>query len=166
MGKKLPVTAVESSYPDAVAAALRDELGDSHRAIKLVMSWTGASERTAKNWFAGRRGPSGKHLVALVHHSDRVLDAVLKLAGRERSSIAVKLIAARSRLAETLASIDELLATDRTTDDNDPPHAAPSGNHFNSQRNVLSPAPPTPVIRNSTAAGISAGAGKRRTPLR
>jgi hypothetical protein len=36
------------SYAAAVSTALRNELGDSHRAIKIVMRWTGASERTAK----------------------------------------------------------------------------------------------------------------------
>jgi EAL domain-containing protein (putative c-di-GMP-specific phosphodiesterase class I) len=33
------------SYPRAIAAALRGELGDTHQAIKIVMRWTGAGER-------------------------------------------------------------------------------------------------------------------------
>jgi hypothetical protein len=40
-------------YQMAIAAALKRELGGSHRAIKIVMRWTGVSERTAKNWLAG-----------------------------------------------------------------------------------------------------------------
>ena len=44
-------------YAEAVAAALHAELGDSHQAIKTVMRWTGANERTVKNWFAGVMGP-------------------------------------------------------------------------------------------------------------
>ena len=32
-----------------------------------------ARERTAKNWFAGTRGPTSEHLVSLVRHSDAVL---------------------------------------------------------------------------------------------
>jgi len=48
-------------------------LGDSHRAIKVTMRWTGAGERTVKNWFAGRNGPNGQHLVELLRRSDEVL---------------------------------------------------------------------------------------------
>lgn len=59
-----------------------EELDDTHRANKLAMRWTGASERTVKYWFSGERGPSGDHLVALARHSDAVLYVVLALAGR------------------------------------------------------------------------------------
>lgn len=99
------------TYAAAVAAALRSELGDSHRAIKMVMKWTGASERTAKNWLTGTRGPTGEHLVALVRHSDAVLEVFLQLTGRETSLISVQLANTRSRLAEILESIDNLLAS-------------------------------------------------------
>lgn len=100
------------TYAAAVAAALRTELGDSHRAIKIVMKWTGASERTAKNWLTGTRGPTGDHLVSLVRHSDAVLKIFLQLAGRETSLVSVNLAYARSRLAQVLGSIDDLLATE------------------------------------------------------
>jgi hypothetical protein len=42
------------SYAEAIAAALKEELGDTHRATKTVMRWTGAGERTAKNWLKER----------------------------------------------------------------------------------------------------------------
>jgi hypothetical protein len=113
MGKALPGRdgrgPSKPSYAAAVAAALRDELGDSHRAIKIVMRWTGASERTAKYWFAGTRGPTGEHLVSLVRHSDAVLAIFLHLTGRKASLVAVSLADARSKLAEMLGFIDELL---------------------------------------------------------
>lgn len=99
-----------SRYAKAIAAALRKDLGNSHRAAKVVMGWTEASERTVKNWFSGKSGPSGEHLISLVHHSDRVLDAFLETAGRERSSIAVDLTDARRRVAEILDALDKLLA--------------------------------------------------------
>ena len=38
------------SYAEAIATALRRQLGDTHQAVKTVMRWTGAGERTAKNW--------------------------------------------------------------------------------------------------------------------
>lgn len=100
------------TYAAAVAAALRTELGDSHRATKVVMKWTGASERTAKNWLTAARGPTGEHLISLVRHSDAVLEVFLQIAGREASLVSVKLAYARSQLAQVLDSIDDLLASE------------------------------------------------------
>lgn len=70
-------------YRAAIASALRQELGASHRAIKTAMRWTGASERAVKYWFSGERGPSGAHLIALARHSDMVFHMVLTQAGRQ-----------------------------------------------------------------------------------
>ena len=81
-GTNVPREADVADYRSAIAAALRDELGLTHRAIKTLMRWTGASERTVKYWLAGERGPSGHHLIALARHSDAVLFVVLALAGR------------------------------------------------------------------------------------
>ncbi len=58
------------------------ELKGTRRAIKTVAKWTGASERTAKNWLSGRRGPNGPHLIALLAKSDALLEQILVLAGR------------------------------------------------------------------------------------
>lgn len=71
-----------ADYRTAIAAALRDELGLTHRAVKTAMRWTGASERTVKYWIAGERGPSGEHLIALARNSDIVFHMVLLLADR------------------------------------------------------------------------------------
>ena len=100
----------ELRYAQAVAAALRKDLGDTHRAIKSAMRWTGASERAVKNWFAGTSGPSGEHLVALIRHSDAVLEAVLHLAGRKQAIAAKKLVDARGTLVEMLELITDLTA--------------------------------------------------------
>lgn len=70
-------------YAAAIAAALRQELGDTNSAIKIAMRWTHASERTVKYWFAGSRGPSGEHLILLARHSDAVFGALLVLTGRQ-----------------------------------------------------------------------------------
>jgi hypothetical protein len=56
-------------YARAIATALRAELGGSHQAMKTVMRWTDACERTAKNWIAGTRGPAGEHLILLLRNS-------------------------------------------------------------------------------------------------
>jgi hypothetical protein len=82
MGTFVHLVEEPTDYRTAVAMALHEELGETHRAIKMAMRWTGASERTVKYWFAGERGPSGDHLIALARHSDAVLYVVLALAGR------------------------------------------------------------------------------------
>ncbi len=65
-----------------VAAAIGQELGGSHQAIKTLRRRTGASERTAKNWMSGTVGPSGAHLIELMRTSDVICEVVLILAGR------------------------------------------------------------------------------------
>jgi hypothetical protein len=101
------------NYPAAIAAALRAELGNSHQAVKTVMRWTGANERTVKNWLAGRRGPRGEHLLGLIRHSDMALGAVLALAGREQIIAAKALLDARDLIAEILERIDQWVAREK-----------------------------------------------------
>lgn len=97
------------TYAVAVAYALRNELGGTHQAAKTLMRWTGASERTVKNWLAGASGPSGQHLVALIHHSDAVLEVLLLLAGRQQIAATKKLVQLRELLAGALVQIDRLM---------------------------------------------------------
>jgi hypothetical protein len=98
----------EIQYPKAIAAALRRHLGSTHQAIKTVMRWTGASERTVKNWFAAKSGPSGEHLVALVRHSDEVFEALLLLADRKQAVAAKRLVEARDALVKMLELVVDL----------------------------------------------------------
>lgn len=71
-----------AEYVATIAAALHAAFGDSRSAIKTVARATGANERAVRNWFEGKNGPSGHHLVNLVRVSDPVLEAVLVLSGR------------------------------------------------------------------------------------
>jgi hypothetical protein len=96
-------------YPTAIAHALQRQLGGSRQAVKTVMRWTGAGERTAKNWFAGDSGPSGRHLAALARHSDEVLAAFLTLAGRRQVSSDTKLLDVRKRISAMLDEIDWII---------------------------------------------------------
>ena len=96
-------------YAGAIADALRQDLGTTHQAVKTVMRWTGASERTVKYWFAGVGGPSGEHLIALARHSDVVLRVFLQLAGRQRHEGALRLIQARDTLSEILDAIQKIV---------------------------------------------------------
>jgi hypothetical protein len=68
MGTDVHLDADQAAYREAIADALRRELG--------------ASERTAKYWLSGERGPSGEHLIRLAQHSDAVLITTLTMAGR------------------------------------------------------------------------------------
>ena len=97
------------AYPKQVAAALRAELGTTHQAVKTVMRWTGASERTVKNWFAGTHGPSGEHLVALAQYSDEVLEVFLVLAERNSRIVGARLVDLRRKLMETIEYIELLI---------------------------------------------------------
>jgi hypothetical protein len=97
-------------YAASIATALRGELGGSHQAIKTVMRWTGATDRTAKNWVTGTRGPTGEHLISLARHSNAVFEVVIRATGRESLLVALQLVDAREKLAAALASLDQLVA--------------------------------------------------------
>jgi hypothetical protein len=108
-GKVFPDKAKLKTYRAAVSYALRSQLGPTHQAIKTVMRWTGAGERTVKNWFAGSSGPSGAHLVRLIQNSDETLLVLLILAGRKEFLASMRILDVRNKLAETLKEVDELL---------------------------------------------------------
>lgn len=99
-GKVFPRAIEEAAYAFAIAGALRSGVGDTHQAVKTVARWTGANERTVKNWLSGACGPSGAHLLRLIQSSDEVLEVVLRVAGREQVIAANKLAIARDKLAE------------------------------------------------------------------
>jgi hypothetical protein len=73
------------------------------------MRWTGASDRTAKNWLCGCCGPSGDHLIQLARESDIVLATVLGLAGRNRHMVGADLLQIRAALVNATTLIDHLL---------------------------------------------------------
>lgn len=66
-------------YAQLIADALRQEHGNSHRAVKTIMRWTGASERSVKNWLSGEFGPSGYFLMRLCVKSPAVRGLVMEL---------------------------------------------------------------------------------------
>ena len=72
------------------------------------MRWTGASERTAKGWLSGDRGPSGEHLILLIANSDAVFAAVLQLASRGQVGLDIDLIGAREMLRGALDILEKI----------------------------------------------------------
>ena len=63
-------------YAELIADALRREHDETHRTVKTVMRWTGASERSVKNWVSGVSGPSGYFLMRLCMKSQAVRELV------------------------------------------------------------------------------------------
>ena len=101
-----------------IAEALRRAFGNTHAAVKTVMAFTGAGERTVKNWVEAKNAPSGENLVELARHSEEVLEAFLLMAGREDVLSAKKLVDARDKLVEMLEIIDQLQG-DKTMENGD-----------------------------------------------
>jgi len=95
-------------FVEEIASALKRSLGDSRAGVKMVAAWTGANEKTVKNWFSGVYGPRGAHLIALARHSDEVLATFLAMAGRENLMVAIKLAAAEEAIAELLVAVRQL----------------------------------------------------------
>jgi hypothetical protein len=112
-GIVFPDDAKLGTYRATIAYALKYQLGTTHQAVKTVMRWTGAGERTVKNWFAGSSGPSGAHLVRLIHNSDETLAAFLVLAGRGEMLAATRILEMRNKLAEVVEEVDQILEKSR-----------------------------------------------------
>lgn len=101
-----------AGFAGEIAAALRRSAGTGGEGIKIVASWTGANEKTVKNWFSGRYGPKGQHLAALVQRSDEVLSTFLVMAGREDLMAVVKLAAAEKAIMELLEAVRSIAQAD------------------------------------------------------
>ncbi len=121
-GKTFPKLSDKVSASDGyefaavIAETLRETFGGTRMSVKTVMAYTGAGERTVKNWFQGKNGPNGENLVELVRHSDEVLEAFLLMAGREDIMAGKLLIDAGDKLVEMLEIINQLQAGNSAAD--------------------------------------------------
>jgi hypothetical protein len=91
----------------AMKIGLSAELKNRNSRAKLVVGWTGANDRTVKNWISGRYAPCGRHLVVLAQHSDQVLTAILSMAGRQDLLLAREVLDLRRKVLELAAVIGE-----------------------------------------------------------
>ena len=107
-GNKLHAGHEELVFASMMSEALVEELGTTHQAVKTAMRWTGASERSVKNWLAGTHAPRGMHLLSLVRNSDEVLRRLLIASGRNETIMALEVSLLRTRLVETLSFLDKL----------------------------------------------------------
>ena len=97
----------DHAFAMKIASALKSELKDRNSCAKLVAGWTGANERTVKNWILGRYAPCGRHLVVLAQHSDRVLELILTIADRQDLLLAQKGEDLRRRVLDLAALMGE-----------------------------------------------------------
>lgn len=95
-------------FVEEITSALIRSPGGGRASVKTVANWTGANEKPVKNWFSGKYGPSGEHLIALVQHSDEVLSTFLTMAGREDLMVAIKLAAAEEAIEGLLVAVRQL----------------------------------------------------------
>lgn len=109
VGTELHGPGSDQEFATLIARSLKIDLGKTHQAIKTVMRWTGASERTVKHWLAGTHVPSGLHLLELMRHSDTLLRQILVSAGRTDFALALEVTAVRTRLTLALAACEDIL---------------------------------------------------------
>ena len=109
-GKKFPCGGgAPATYAGLIAEILKAELGNSHQAHKTLTRWTGANERTAKNWLSGTNGPSGEHLLQLMRNSDRVFEFVLKISHRPAVPTSQRLAEVRNSLQLTADLLSQVI---------------------------------------------------------
>ena len=101
------------TFSAMVSSVLKGTLGERPASIKTVARWTGAGERTVKNWFAGTCSPSGDHFRDIVRNCPEMLHAFLRATDRTDCIAMADMVEARRALQEALAILDRLgTATD------------------------------------------------------
>jgi hypothetical protein len=93
-----------------IAAALQRASVESGLQIKTVAGWTGANERTVKNWFSGQYGPSGEHLLILARHCHEVLNTMLAIMERRDLLVKQEIVEIEQRIARLTVLVQELRA--------------------------------------------------------
>jgi hypothetical protein len=91
-----------------IAAALRRAAIESGLHVKKVATWTGANERTVKNWFSGQYGPSGEHLVILARHCKEVFTTILISMGRQDLLVEHEILDIEQRIARLSSLLEEI----------------------------------------------------------
>lgn len=105
-GNKLPVRQTHHDYASVIALALEKSIGARRCTSKTLMRWTGASERTVKNWLSASHGPSGQHLIALAQHSFEIRQAIEILVGYPCAGDSDRMLRLREMLMSALVLLD------------------------------------------------------------
>ena len=96
-------------FTQAIAEALREELARG-ASIKTIMAWTGAGERTVKEWLAGSNAPRAFQLECLFRSSEAVYERMLTRTGRRPVANRRALEALKGKLSNFNDAIDAALA--------------------------------------------------------
>lgn len=91
-------------YKGVIARALGKAFGYGPDGLRKVMSATGASEVSARNWYEGSHSMRADYLAALLADSDEMLAEFLDAIGRAD-------LADAARREATLAQIQSLINT-------------------------------------------------------
>lgn len=98
------------SFAGLVSTALRTSLKGQSSKIKTVALWTGANERTVKNWLSGERAPSGDHFLGLAANCPAVLAAFLAAIQRNDCLVMADIEEARAKVAAALMTLEAVRA--------------------------------------------------------
>ncbi len=96
-------------FAQVIAHALRDEVARG-ASIKTIMAWTGAGERTVKEWLAGTNAPRAFQLEFLMRSSDLIYARLMARTGRTPVVNREGLEALRGQLTGLLGAIDAALS--------------------------------------------------------
>lgn len=99
-----------AAFAKLVSTALRASLRGQSSKIKTVALWTGANERTVKNWLSGERAPSGDHFLGLAANCPGVLAAFLAAIQRNDCLVMADIEEARAKVAAALTALDAVRA--------------------------------------------------------
>lgn len=98
------------SFARLVSSALRSSLKGQSSKVKTVALWTGANERTVKNWLSGERAPSGDHFLGLAANCPAVLAAFLAAIQRNDCLVMADIEEARAKVAAALVALEAVRA--------------------------------------------------------
>lgn len=108
IGQTFPASIRDEPLAVAIAAALKEEFGNTPSALKTIARLTRSNERAVRNWLEGKNSPSAENLVILMRNSDLILRTVLALADRHDLVVAARLAGLRRQLMDAVAAIDGL----------------------------------------------------------
>ncbi|RXT54879.1 hypothetical protein B6S44_14865 [Bosea sp. Tri-44] len=98
------------AFAKLVATALKAALRGQSSKIKTVALWTGANDRTVKNWLSGERAPSGDHFLGLAANCPAVLAAFLAAIHRNDCLVMADIEEARAKVAAALVALEAVRA--------------------------------------------------------
>ena len=108
------------SFARLVTTALRVSLKGQSSKIKTVALWTGANDRTVKNWLSGERAPSGDHFLGLAENCPAVLAAFLAAIHRSDCLVMADIEEARAKVAAALVALEAVRAVQLERGDQGP----------------------------------------------